>query len=156
MSDGLEASPSTVGEGGARLWLYPDRRGGVFANRRKVIAIALIVFYLLAPYITIGGEPFVRINVLAARISLLGYSFRYTDASFVFFAFALPYQYVLLFFFFLSLLVFLFSFWVLFESWFVCFCADLDQVNSALALLIIEICSADASLDEVSKIKSEA
>ncbi len=89
MSADLEASPSTVGEGGARLWLYPDRRGGVFANRRKTIAIALITFYLIAPYLTVGGEPFVRFNVLAARVSLFGYSFRYTDASFVFFAFAL-------------------------------------------------------------------
>jgi cytochrome c oxidase accessory protein FixG len=82
------AAPSTVTNDGNRIWLYPERRSGVRSSRRKWLAILLIVFYLAVPYLTIGGEPFFRIDVLASRVSLLGSSFHYTDTALVFFVFA--------------------------------------------------------------------
>ncbi len=82
------AAPSTITNDGHRIWLYPERRVGVHSNRRRNTAIGLIAFYLIAPYVSIWGEPFLRFDVLASRISVLGYSFRYTDGALVFFIFA--------------------------------------------------------------------
>lgn len=85
----MSSKPSTIGKEGHRLWLYPDRRNGERSRRRRNIAIALIAFYMIAPYVSVGSEPFLRFNVLESRISVIGYSFRYTDASFAFFIFAI-------------------------------------------------------------------
>ena len=86
---GLEdtrARPSTVGEGGRRLWLYPDRRPGLFANRRRWVAFGLMAFYLGAPYLSFGGIPLLRFDVLDGRASIFGMTFRNDDGAFAVFA----------------------------------------------------------------------
>lgn len=83
------AAPATVTQEGKRIWLYPERRSGKSAQARLSLAIVLIGFYLVAPYVTVAGEPMLRLDVLAGRASILGHSFRYTDGALVFFVLAL-------------------------------------------------------------------
>jgi cytochrome c oxidase accessory protein FixG len=77
----------TVDQSGRRRWLYPDRRSGRLSRIRGRLALLLLVIYLVAPFVTIGGMPLIRFDVLQGIIYVLGQSFRFADGSYLVFVF---------------------------------------------------------------------
>ncbi len=78
----VSAPPSrntTLGEGGRRKWVYADIAAGRFAQARNIVYSVLIVFYIVAPWLKIGSEPFLRFDLPARRFSIFGTTFVATD-----------------------------------------------------------------------------
>ncbi len=65
----------TVDEKGGRRWIYPKRPSGSIYNYRWIVAIILLSFFFLSPYITYKGEPFMLLNVLERKFILFGQVF---------------------------------------------------------------------------------
>ena len=70
---------STLSREGKRVWLYPTPSPGRFANRRRVVAWALILLYLALPVIPIGGRPAVLLDFVHREFALFGLVFYPTD-----------------------------------------------------------------------------
>jgi cytochrome c oxidase accessory protein FixG len=70
---------ATIGDAGARKWVYADLITGRFARARNVVYSVLIVFYVLAPWIMIGGHPLLRFDIPGRRYSIFGGVFVATD-----------------------------------------------------------------------------
>lgn len=77
----------TVDASGRRRWLYPDRRPGPKANFRKKLALVLILFYLIAPYVKVNGLPLIRLDVLAQKAYFFGAAFSFHEANYLVFIF---------------------------------------------------------------------
>lgn len=89
-ADSLRAP--TVDAAGRRRWIYPERRTGRLSRIRKRIALGLMIFYAVVPFVKIGGKPLLRFDGLEGVVYLFGQSFRSNDAfylAFVFLALAL-------------------------------------------------------------------
>ncbi len=82
-------APATIGEGGNRRWIYPDRRGGARATRRKQIAIGLIIFYFVAPWLEFSGRPLLRVDVLNQKAYFFGLVLQMSEFNLIFFALAI-------------------------------------------------------------------
>ena len=78
-----DISVPTMDRSGQRRWLYPDRRKGSYATRRKLTAIVLIVFYVVAPWLKWNGTPLLRFDVIEKKAFLLGQIFHLNDASLI-------------------------------------------------------------------------
>jgi cytochrome c oxidase accessory protein FixG len=70
---------ATIGESGKRKWVYADVPSGRFARARTVIYSVLILFYVGAPWLNIGGQPFLRFDIPARRYHIFGATFMATD-----------------------------------------------------------------------------
>jgi cytochrome c oxidase accessory protein FixG len=64
--------PRTIKRGGGRQWLHPTRVKGRYQTLRTISTIALLAFMFAAPWLTIGGLPFIRLSFLAESFYLLG------------------------------------------------------------------------------------
>jgi len=71
----------TVDADGSRKWIYPDRRNGPHASQRRRLAMVLMMVYLAVPWISIGGQPLLRFDVLGGRLCLAGSVLALADAS---------------------------------------------------------------------------
>lgn len=63
---------STVDKQGKRVWVYPKKPGGKFFNWRKIVSYVLLALLFTAPFIKIGGEPLLLLNVLERKFVILG------------------------------------------------------------------------------------
>lgn len=88
LNDKQVHAPTTIGEDGKRRWIYPDRRKGPRATKRLWIAVALILFYFVVPWIEINGRPLLRIDVLNQMAYIFGLVLKMNEYNFVFFIFA--------------------------------------------------------------------
>ncbi|MBL0061972.1 MAG: cytochrome c oxidase accessory protein CcoG [bacterium] len=70
---------ATIGSHGKRKWVYQDITKGQWATRRNIVIAVLIVFYLVAPFIKINGNPFVLFDLVSRRFSFFGHTFLATD-----------------------------------------------------------------------------
>lgn len=66
---------ATVDEEGKRIWVYPKMPKGWFYDKRKLLSYLLLTFLFLGPYIKIGGEPLLMMNILERKFVLLGQVF---------------------------------------------------------------------------------
>lgn len=78
-------APGTIGEGGKRLWIYPDRRKGPRATKRGLLALFLFAFYIFAPWLEIAGRPLIRIDILEQKAFLFGLVLQMNEYSYIFF-----------------------------------------------------------------------
>ena len=76
------ASP-TMDRFGKRRWLYPDRRQGPHAKRRKTTATALIILYLIGPWLKWNGAPLLRLDVIDKKAFVFGQIFHLSDTALV-------------------------------------------------------------------------
>ncbi len=83
------SAPSTIDESGGRRWLYPDRRPGPHATRRMWIAVVLIAFYIVVPWINFNGRPLLRIDVLGQQAHIFGLALKMTEYTYIFFILAI-------------------------------------------------------------------
>lgn len=70
---------ASVDRQGRRHWLHVDLLWGAWRRRRVLLALLLISFYLAVPFLTVGGEPFLRLDLAARRYVVLGQTFRPQD-----------------------------------------------------------------------------
>ena len=64
---------------GKRLWIYPKMPKGNFYEYRKYVSYVLLAILFGLPFIKVGGEPFVLLNVLERHFIIFGVSFMPQD-----------------------------------------------------------------------------
>ena len=78
-------SVTTIAADGSRIFLHPSEVKGRFTISRRLVAYALIVFYLALPWIPINGAPAVFLDVGGRRFHLFGATLAFQDAWLLFF-----------------------------------------------------------------------
>jgi cytochrome c oxidase accessory protein FixG len=73
----------TMDRTGKRRWLYPDRRKGANASKRKMTAAVLIVLYLVAPWLQWNGTPLLRFDVIEKKAFLFGQILHLSDTALI-------------------------------------------------------------------------
>ncbi|MCB9194704.1 MAG: cytochrome c oxidase accessory protein CcoG [Flavobacteriales bacterium] len=68
-------SISTVDKKGKRVWIYPKKPFGKFTNWRKNLSYLLLALLFGMPYIKIGGEPLLMLNVIEGKFVIFGQIF---------------------------------------------------------------------------------
>ena len=76
-------TPTTIGKGGERVWLYPAEVSGVFRSFRTWVAIILIGFYFALPWLRIDGLPVLQIDISQNRFTLMGQYFWPADVRYL-------------------------------------------------------------------------
>ena len=66
---------ATASPDGRRKWVYPRRVGGRFFRRRTVFSWLLLVILFAGPFITLGGNPLLLINIVERKFVVLGQIF---------------------------------------------------------------------------------
>ena len=64
---------------GSRLLLHPADVKGRWVNRRRAVFALLMAFYMLAPFIPVGGHPMIQLEVQHRRFYLFGSTFNAQD-----------------------------------------------------------------------------
>lgn len=72
---------STLNEDGTRRWLRPRPSSGAWRFRRTVVGWLLVGLFAALPWIRIGGEPAVLLDIPGRRFHLLGTTFGATDTA---------------------------------------------------------------------------
>ncbi|MBV5313956.1 MAG: cytochrome c oxidase accessory protein CcoG [Prolixibacteraceae bacterium] len=67
--------PSTFGKDGKRVVLFPKLPKGKLTNIRRIIAWTLLIFFYLAPFLKLRGEPLIFLNFLERKFVLFGNTF---------------------------------------------------------------------------------
>ncbi len=65
-------SIATVDEKGKRIWVYPKKPSGHFHNLRVIVSIALLAILFGLPFIKVGGDPLLLIDVFERRFIIFG------------------------------------------------------------------------------------
>lgn len=68
-------SIATVDKRGKRIWIYPKQVSGRYFNRRSLFGYALLILLLAGPFIRIGGEPLLMVNIPERRFVFFGQTF---------------------------------------------------------------------------------
>ncbi|MBI1287350.1 MAG: cytochrome c oxidase accessory protein CcoG [Flavobacteriales bacterium] len=66
---------STLDETGNRKWIYPKKPAGRYYNYRKWLSYFLLAVLFGAPFIKIGGEPLLMVNILQRKFVIFGQVF---------------------------------------------------------------------------------
>ena len=72
---GYRDSIATVDKKGKRIWIYPKKPSGKFYRWRTWFSYGLLTLLFATPFIRIGGEPLLMINVLERRFVIFGQTF---------------------------------------------------------------------------------
>lgn len=72
---------ATLNADGTRRWLRPRLSAGRFLLARRITAYALIVIFMVVPYLSINGIPVLRLDILHRRFAVLGHTFLPTDTA---------------------------------------------------------------------------
>ncbi|MEM6877663.1 MAG: cytochrome c oxidase accessory protein CcoG [Bacteroidota bacterium] len=71
---------STVDEStGKRIWVYPKLQKGFYYKRRTYVSYILLAILFGLPFIKIGGEPILLLNILERRFIIFGMIFTAQD-----------------------------------------------------------------------------
>ncbi|MEM1359043.1 MAG: 4Fe-4S binding protein [Bacteroidota bacterium] len=77
--DAFRDSIGTVDAEGKRRWVFPKQPKGRYYNWRSYLSYALLLVLFGLPWIKIGGEPLIMLNVLERKFILFGLSFSPQD-----------------------------------------------------------------------------
>lgn len=64
--------PRTIGQAGKRVRIYPVEVQGLHNTLRNAVAAVLLLVFFVAPWVSISGRPFFRLNLLSGHFSLFG------------------------------------------------------------------------------------
>jgi cytochrome c oxidase accessory protein FixG len=70
---------ASVAADGRRRWIYAKQPSGRLYRARTVLSVFLLAFLLLAPFITVQGQPLMLLDVLNRRFVILGTLFMPQD-----------------------------------------------------------------------------
>lgn len=79
---------SSIRHDGSRATVHPADVTGRFTAARRVVFVTLLALYLVIPWITIGGNPAVLLDLPGRRFYLLGRLFNAQDGFLLFFVLA--------------------------------------------------------------------
>lgn len=79
---------STTGAKGERLFLYPADVKGFYRTQRIRVQIALIIFFLILPWIKIQGRQAILLNITERHFEIFGLSLRAHNAPLLIFVLA--------------------------------------------------------------------
>ncbi|WMJ73155.1 cytochrome c oxidase accessory protein CcoG [Cytophagaceae bacterium ABcell3] len=65
-------SISTVDKSGKRVWLYPRKPQGRYTNARTGVSLFLLTLFFTGPFLRIGGEPVLLLNVIERKFIIFG------------------------------------------------------------------------------------
>jgi cytochrome c oxidase accessory protein FixG len=68
-------SISTVDREGKRVWVYPKKPKGKFTNYRSWVSWVLLAILFSGPFIRIGGQPLLLLNVVERKFVIFGQIF---------------------------------------------------------------------------------
>jgi len=68
-------SIATVDEKGKRVWLYPKKPDGYYHRLRIIVTVFLLSLFFGGPFITMGGQPLLLVNVFARKFVVFGQAF---------------------------------------------------------------------------------
>ncbi len=74
----------TIDKRGRRRWVYSALVMGRFFKPRATVAYLLMGFYLLMPWVTIGGHQGIHFDIIQRKFFLFGAEFWATDSYFLF------------------------------------------------------------------------
>lgn len=77
--DAFRNELASVARDGRRKWVYARKPSGGLYRARTILSWFLLAFLFLAPFIPVGGQPLMMLNVLERRFVLLGVLFRPQD-----------------------------------------------------------------------------
>ena len=77
--DAFRNELATIARNGRRKWIYARKPSGRLHRARRALSWVLLAFLLLAPFITIGGQPLMMLNILERKFVILGALFRPQD-----------------------------------------------------------------------------
>ena len=63
---------STLDESGDRKWIYPKKPDGKWYDLRKYLSYVLLLALFATPWLRIGGEPVLMLNIIERRFVILG------------------------------------------------------------------------------------
>jgi cytochrome c oxidase accessory protein FixG len=66
---------ATVNEKGRRIWIFPKKPNGSFYNKRKILSYFLLALLFGGPYIRIGSEPFLLLDIIHRKFVIFGQIF---------------------------------------------------------------------------------
>ena len=69
----------TMNEDGSRRWVRPRPSAGRWQARRRAVAYALMVVYLVIPHLDMNGKPLILLDAPRREFTLFGYTFLPTD-----------------------------------------------------------------------------
>lgn len=72
--------PTLHGDG-KRRWINPALATGKYWQRRRLLAYALIAFFVTLPHLRLGGKPIVLIDIVAREFTFFGHTFYPTDSG---------------------------------------------------------------------------
>ncbi|MCG3167134.1 MAG: hypothetical protein POELPBGB_02918 [Bacteroidia bacterium] len=68
-------SISTIDKEGHRRWIFPKKPAGKYYNARTIVSVVLLGFLFSGPFIRIGGEPLLMMNIIQRKFVLFGQVF---------------------------------------------------------------------------------
>jgi len=83
-----EDRPASMDESGRRVFIFPASVSGFWRRNRTVVQIFLIIFFLILPWIKIGGHQALLLNIGDRQFSIFGLTFWAHDAPLIFFILA--------------------------------------------------------------------
>lgn len=73
----------TLRRDGSRNWFSPSLAKGFYWHRRRIVAYALIAFFVTLPHLRIYGKPYVLLDIAHRRFTFFGHTFYPTDTPLV-------------------------------------------------------------------------
>lgn len=75
MTDSYRDKISTVDEQGKRVWVYPKKPSGPYYKWRTWLSYILLVLLFAGPFLRIGGQPVLLLNIIERKFIILGQIF---------------------------------------------------------------------------------
>jgi cytochrome c oxidase accessory protein FixG len=75
MDQSFRDSVGTIDDKGSRNFLFPKKPKGRYTNRRQMMSYVLLAIFFSIPFIKIGGQPFLMLNVLERKFVIFGQIF---------------------------------------------------------------------------------
>jgi cytochrome c oxidase accessory protein FixG len=73
--DEFRNSIATVDEKGKRIWVYPKKPSGYYHRLRIVVTVVLLSILFAGPFIRIGGQPLLLLNIFERKFVIFGQVF---------------------------------------------------------------------------------
>ena len=67
-----DKGPVLPSKGKKRTWIYAKQPAGKFYNLRQMVGYSLLLFFIAAPFLKIGGNPFLMFNIVERKFSIFG------------------------------------------------------------------------------------
>jgi len=73
--DDFRDKVSTIDKTGKRVWIYPKKSHGPLTRSRGIVAIVLLSFLFLAPFLRVNDQPLLLFNFLERKFIIFGLLF---------------------------------------------------------------------------------